>query len=224
MARTFKLLFGLFGGLVVCASVRGAEPAAPAGNPYQSIVERNVFHLNPPPAPPDPEANKPPPPKIFLTGITTLMGNRRALLKTTPPAKPGEPPKEKSYMLAEHERLDDLEVVAIDEVAGSVKVTYGGMEFTVNFKDNGAASVAQPAGPPPGTPGVPGAPAAPAGFFPGMAQPGMAQPGVNPAFKQQFPPRPVRGGEMVPVPGQVPSPGQPAAADRSVIEASAALV
>jgi len=210
MARTYKSLIGFLGGLLVCGNVLGADSTAPAGNPYASIVERNVFHLNPPPPPPDPEANKPPPPKIFLTGITTLMGNRRALLKTTPPPKPGEPPKEKSYMLAEHERLDDLEVVAIDEVAGSVKVTYAGAEFTVNFKDNGAASVAQPAGAPPGAPGAPG-----------LMNPGLPQPGVNPAFRPQFPPRPVRG---EPGPGMMPVPGQPAAADRSFIRATATLV
>ena len=79
MKQTSKMLLGFLGGLVVCLPAPGADPAAdsaaPADNPYQSIVERNVFHLNPPPPPPDPEANKPPPPKIFLTGITTLMGH-----------------------------------------------------------------------------------------------------------------------------------------------------
>jgi hypothetical protein len=128
------------------------------------------------------------------------MGIRRALLKTTPPTKPGEPPKEKSYMLTEHERLDDLEVLSIDEKAGAVKVNYAGIEISVNFKDNAVASTA-PAAPAPPAPGVPGAPAQP-GINPGV--PGAPQPGFNPALRPQFPTRPVRGNG--------PAPGQPGAA------------
>ena len=180
MKQTSKMLLGFLGGLVVCLPAPGADPAAdsaaPADNPYQSIVERNVFHLNPPPPPPDPEANKPPPPKIFLTGITTLMGHQRALLKATPAAKPGEPAKEKSYLLTEGERQDELEVLAIDEKEGSVKLNYAGVQITVNFKDNAAASTA------PATPGpVPGAPGQP---------PTEGKPGFRPP---NLPPRPVRG-------------------------------
>ena len=146
------MLAGLLGGLAVSITVPVADAVDSANNPeatdnpYQGITERNIFHLNPPPPPPDPEANKPPPPKIFLTGITTLGGSRRALLKATPPAKPGEPPKDKSYLLSEGERQDDLEVVAIDEQAATVKVSYAGVETTLNFKDNGVAS-ATPAAP-----------------------------------------------------------------------------
>ena len=214
MVRTNKILMGFLGGLMVC-SARGADLAA---NPYQSIVERNVFHLNPPPAPPDPEANKPPPPKIFLTGITTLMGSRRALLKTAPTGKPGEAAKEKSYMLAEHERMDDLEVLAIDEVAGSVKVSYAGIETTVNFKDNAVATAASAAPAPP----VPGAPGAPGGPAPNPGFPGQPPPGMNPFLKQQFPARPIRAGETAP--GLAPAPGQPGAANRSITRPTATAV
>src|SRR5580765_7113869 len=88
-----KSLFRWAGAVVFIAAMPALAVTIdnPAGNPYQGIVDRNVFGLRPPPPPPDPELNKPPPPKITLTGITTILGNARALMKTPPPAaKPGE--------------------------------------------------------------------------------------------------------------------------------------
>src|ERR1041385_247409 len=102
--------------LVLCAGAHAVTSDQPA-NPYQSIVDRNVFALKPPPPPPDPEASKPPPVKITLTGITTILGNKRALMKTPPPpGKPGEPAKqEMSYILTVGQREGDIEVLDIDE-------------------------------------------------------------------------------------------------------------
>src|SRR5205809_329503 len=88
-----KMLICLTGGLALCLAAN-ALTAEPQDNPYQSIVDRNVFALKPPPPPPDPEATKAPPVKITLTGITTILGNKRALMKSpAPPGKPGEPAK-----------------------------------------------------------------------------------------------------------------------------------
>ena len=121
------------------------------GSPYQGIVERNVFGLKAPAPPPDPEANKPPPPKIFLTGITTILGNKRALMKLTPPAKPGEPAKEQSFTLGEGQRDGELEVLEIDEKAGTVKVNEFGTVMTLSFENNGvkAGPAPAPGGAPP---------------------------------------------------------------------------
>jgi hypothetical protein len=130
----------------------------------------------------------------------TLGGGRRALLKTTPPAKPGEASKDKSYMLTEGERQDDLEVVAIDEQAATVKVSYAGVETTLNFKDNGVAST---------TPAAPGAP----GAKPGPPPP----PGPAPAFRAPtIPPRPVRANG----PPAAPQPDAPPAAANSSVGAA----
>ena len=177
------MLLGLLAGLAACPAPRAAGPADQDANPYQNIVARNVFKLNPPPPPQDPTPARAPTPKIFLTGIATLGGSRRALLKTAPVAKPGEPPKEHSYMLTEGERQDDLEVNSIDEHEGIVKVTYAGEQISVNFKDNAAASTT-PSAPPPGTPGAPGAPAAPAP----AASPFSPPPVFNPGFRAAPPP------------------------------------
>jgi hypothetical protein len=180
-----KMLVCLASGLVLC-SAANARTAAESGNPYQGIVERNVFGLKAPPPPPDPEANKPPLPKITLTGIVTLGGGKRALLKTPPtPPKPGEPAKtDQGFILSVGERQGDIEVLEIDEKKGSVKVNYGGNVTDLTFEKDG---IKAPSAPAPGA--VP-----PPGFAPPMktvmAVPGaMSGPGMGAA---PFPTRPVR--------------------------------
>jgi len=125
------------------------------GNPYQGIVERNVFNLKPlPPAGPA----EPPPapvPKITLTGITTILGNKRALMKVLEPPKPPQPAKEESYILTEGQRDGEIEVLAIDEQAGSVKVNNHGTVQELTFDKDGAKLPGSPlsAVVPPGMPG-----------------------------------------------------------------------
>ena len=156
--------------------------AAAADNPYQGIIERNVFGLKPPAPPPDPEANKPPPATIYLTGITTILGNKRALMKMTPPVtKPGEQPKEQSYTMAEGERDGGLEVLEIDEKAGTVKVNNYGTVATIDFESNAVKAAPRPV---PGTLPMPGMPPA---MRPGLPVPGAMGGGVNP-----MPNRPLR--------------------------------
>lgn len=166
----------------LCALSSGA---ASADNPYDGIVARNVFALKPPPAPATIEEAKPPPPKIFLTGITTILGKKQALLKSPPPpAKPGQPPPtELSYILTEGQREGDIEVVAIDEKAGTVKVLNSGTLFVLNFEKDGQKLS-------PST--------APGALAPGIPAPGgVAPPSVNPYAPGSgfnLPNRPLRAG------------------------------
>jgi hypothetical protein len=194
-----KLLVCL-GGLAICAAAKGvpAVSSETSDNPYQSIVDRNVFSLKPAPAAVDPaEANnKPQTLKITLTGITTILGNKRVLMKTAPPpGKPGEGPKtEVSYILTEGQREGDIEVMEIDDKAGSVKVNNGGTVQTLTFEKDGAklpATQPPPAAVAPGGAPVPGLPVA----RPLPQAPGAG--GTTPNF--QLPSRVPR----LPVPGQV---------------------
>jgi hypothetical protein len=174
--------FGL--NLLVCAaggltwwSAAYAATADLPGNPYQPIVERNVFGLKPPPPPPDPGANKPPPPKIIVTGITTLMNKKRALLKTPGPApKPGEKAKgEQSYILSVGEGQDGIEVLDIDENAGTVKVNNSGEVVTLDLVKDGQKPSAGVPTPMPG--GMPGGIPAP-GAIPAPVNPAAGVPGT----------------------------------------------
>lgn len=157
-------------------------------NPYQPIIDRNIFALKDPPPAPDPaEANKPPAPNVFLTGITTIFGNKRALIKTTPtpgPLKPGmEKPTEQSYVLAEGQREGDVEVLKIDEKAGTVQLRLAGKEMTINFDDNGVKTASVPA---PGIPGKPGVPM-PGGLVRPIGLPGATPAGISPGMTPVLP-------------------------------------
>src|SRR5436190_4479094 len=196
-----SLMFGCWSLMIFNSSAITSDSTAQ--NPYQPIVDRNIFGLKDPPPPPNPDDLKPKVqgPKITLTGIITF-GSKRALMKAIMPGKPGEggkpaAPAEQSFMLAEGQAEDQIEVIAIDEKAGTVKVNNFGTEQTLNFTDNGlkppvAAAVA--GGPAPG--GVP-QPYRPAG----IAGPG-ASGNANGAggFNNNFPPRPPRFGGGSPNP------------------------
>jgi hypothetical protein len=119
-----------------------------ADQPYQGIVERNVFNLHAPPPPINPAdlIKHEPPPKVTFTGITTILGRKLAFL-TVPGTKPGALPD--SMMLAEGQAQNDIEVKEIDDRAGVVKISNHGQPETLDFDHNGAKPFAGPGGPPP---------------------------------------------------------------------------
>jgi hypothetical protein len=159
-----KTLACLLCSLALCGAATAV--AISSENPYQMVVERNVFALKPPAPPaPDPASIKPPAPKVILNGIITLLGNKRALLKMTPPAAKGEQAKEQSYVLTEGQRDGDLEVIKIDEKAGMVTVNDFGTVTNITFDTNATKTASAPAAMPMPTGAIP-PPMMPAGFTP----------------------------------------------------------
>jgi len=187
-----------------CALATAPRSAAQESseNPYQSIVDRNVFALKPPP---DPEAIKPPPPPpppIELQGISVLFGRKRVLFTVTlPGAKPGAPPERKALILAEGERQDDVEVLEIDEKTGTVKFNNHGQEDIKTLEKDSSKLLA--ATPPPATPAPPGTPAPPQPSPPPMANPPLGA-GHAGATLRNIPTRPLRV-----LPAAPPQPTQP---------------
>jgi hypothetical protein len=106
-------------GFLVFGSISNSLWAASSENPYQGIVQRNVFDVRPPPAPIVEAPPAPPLPEIWLNGLTDILGRKQALLKVRFPSKP---PKEESYIFGEGQREGDIEILAIDVRAGTVKV------------------------------------------------------------------------------------------------------
>jgi len=147
-------------GLVWQPLVEAIIPEAPSDQ-YRAIPERNVFGLRPPPTPAPTTNPAPPLPKITLTGITTILDNKRALMKVAPTAlKPGDTNKEWSLILTEGQREGDIEVLQIDERAGSVKVNNAGTVMVLTFEKDGAKLPTSTL--PPGIPGaLPGPPTNP---------------------------------------------------------------
>lgn len=140
MKRFGKIAVCLAGGLALNAGLRADGVVLP-DNPYAQIVTRNVFDLNPLPKL-DPlagqEAN--PPPKITPNGIMDVFGHLQVLFKAADPGKPGQPPKDNSYILGEGERQDDIEVVKIDEKAGLVTFNNHGTVQELSLASESASS------------------------------------------------------------------------------------
>ena len=156
--------YHLMAALLMLSPALRAEDTAPAQSPYTALVSRNIFGLVPvPPPPPPPPPDIEPPPKITPNGTMNLFGKFQVLFKTPGKAKPGQPPKEESYMMGVGERQDDIEVKKIDEKAG-----------LVTFDNHGVIQelplvVAAISGPAPSA----GAPGLPVNGQPPMLAPGM---------------------------------------------------
>ena len=147
MTRVQTILVCLLGSLGLCSLAKATIPDS-SGNPYQQIAQNNIFRLKPPQvASPEP-APRPPLPRVTLTGITTMLG-KRVLLKVQFPANPPEPPREQSYILAEGQRDDPIEVLEINEKAGSVRLILSGTDVELTFEKDGPK---QPNAPPIQTP------------------------------------------------------------------------
>ncbi len=184
--------------LLLCAAA--GSVVADTANPYQGIVERNVFGLKPPSPPPKTEPDKPPAPDITISGITTIFGNKRAILSAKMPARPPEPAKPQSFILAEGQRDGELEVLEIDPTldGGTVKVKNFGQVMTLSMNKNGAKL---PTGAPPAPiPGVPNQlayaqPGVPGGGDSGLKpipirqlrMPGAENPAASPSSANQAP-------------------------------------
>jgi hypothetical protein len=173
-------------------------PSSLANSPYTVIGERNIFGLKDPPDPtpvaPEPEPE--PPPNIKITGITTVMGIPRALLKVQTPAKNGKKEEEKSLILvAGGLAKEGIEVLEIDEANGvakdiKVKIRQGGKESWLALERDTAK-----AGPPPPAPGA--APAQVAAVAQKLAAARAAAGGAAPPpnVAAGIPNRPLRTGQ-----------------------------
>jgi hypothetical protein len=124
-------------------SFAAAGKTAVSDNPYKLIFRRNLFGLHPPlnPAVTPPAA---PLSTIVLTGISTILGDKRAFLEITPPAKAAQPPKQMSCILKEGQREGQVEVIQIDPKSEFVKVSNSGTLMTLTFEKNGRKTTPPP--------------------------------------------------------------------------------
>ena len=125
------LLFGVMGALTLRGLASGAGAAA-LSNPYRLIAERNAFGLRPVP-PVTVQKAAPRLPNVILTGITTILKGKRALLKIEFPPTPPTPAKPRYCILAEGQREGPVEVLEINEHTSKVKVNNSGTVMTITF-------------------------------------------------------------------------------------------
>src|SRR5689334_6109099 len=116
--------------MVVCLSLVVGTAAGMAGidnreAAYGVITNRNAFGLVPIPPPKLPDTNPPPAPPVVvkLSGITTILTTPRVLLEYTEPGKQVQKP-----ILTVGQRDGPIEVLEIDEKAGTVRIRNSGTE------------------------------------------------------------------------------------------------
>ena len=113
----------VLGALVFTGLARAAEPDAGA-NPYRAIVKHNTFGLVPPPSTVVFNAATSPP-DITLNGIMVVFGRKYALFKL-PASKGG-----KNYLLAEGQSDGEIELLAVDNRAGTITINNHGAVQTI---------------------------------------------------------------------------------------------
>jgi hypothetical protein len=126
----FRIVAVFAGALALTAASLHAESVVTgtADSPYSPIVARNVFGLNPPAPPPDPNAAAEADlPKITVNGIISGFGNLKVLFKTTA----NHAGKDLDYVLDQGQREDDIEVLRIDEENGVVKFSNHGVQQNI---------------------------------------------------------------------------------------------
>jgi hypothetical protein len=131
---------------MLSANVGTAGANAGATFPYHGIARRNVFNLKEPPSPSIVDLTPAiKPPQITLTLITTILGDKRAGLKwLVAPSRPGEQPRQESHILSVGQAEGGVEVLAIDEVEGTVKIKNHGQLQTLSFTTDGARLATAP--------------------------------------------------------------------------------
>ena len=100
---------------------------------YSQIPVSNVFRLK------TPEIKladipRPPLPRIVLVGITTILGDKRALIKVKMPAVTDLALKEQSLMLAEGQQEGPIRILKIDENARQIEVNNSGTIMVITFE------------------------------------------------------------------------------------------
>jgi hypothetical protein len=128
----------------------GTAPGAAGAdsNPYSAIGNRNMFHLNPAPPPPDPSSTKPVDlPKVMLTGFVGKGDDIRVLMAIASKDNKGSP----TYLsLRPGERWGDeqdreVELVKIHLDSEEVEIINSGTPMTLSVKSNSYASASAPA-------------------------------------------------------------------------------
>ena len=194
MKRTIGQAIGLPAAALILAT---AFPAISEvrDNPYQVIIERNVFDVHAPPPPSNEPPPPPPPPPskmvVKLTGISTLGGKSKALFEITPePGKPAVKP-----IMEVGDRVESVELLAIDVANSTVKIRSGTSEIVVGFTN------APSAGGPVPNPGAvalrPGMPVMPMPAVPMPVPAGAAVPQPTPTYNAAAPSYGNRGGITV---------------------------
>lgn len=185
------------GGLLLVSAAR-AEVDTSSESAKHPFLARNPFGLNLLATNAVVVPTNPAPVKVDLklAGITWDASGKRAWLVVPPSPARGSVPavtNQTHFAIAEGGRQGEVEVLAIDPKANTVRILNAGVEVTLDFVNNGLSAPPAMAAGRPGAPGVPGAqrgipvPGAPGGASPSPAAPGFKSAAANPGVVSPLP-------------------------------------
>jgi hypothetical protein len=117
-----------------------AETVLSSNNPYRSIVTRNVFGLRTPQPVEEARAVEVPP-KIALDGIMRITGQPQAVFKVPNAARAAHASTDEPFILTEGQQRDGVEVVHIDETAGSVTFSNHGILQIISLTNSSPVDI-----------------------------------------------------------------------------------
>jgi hypothetical protein len=118
---------------VLLSVAANASVTKSEASPYEIIAHRNIFEITlpksePPIIPPVQRS------KVTLLGITTILGDKRAILKIQTPSAAGKPATEQSFILIEGKDAGEIRVVEINEKTATVKINNAGEIALLTFE------------------------------------------------------------------------------------------
>ncbi len=130
--------------MLLSASLPGpGMSAAPFSGPYREIPAQNAFRLKPPAAIEAPPVGRVLLPQVKMTGLTTIFGDKRVLLKILFPARPPDAAQEVSCILLQGQSFGLVEVLEIDMPAERIKISNAGEICWLGFERETAAVMAR---------------------------------------------------------------------------------
>jgi len=130
-------------GIMLVSALSSMATQFPQGHTYQGISQSNVFRRKPP-AIEQVEPRSTPLPKIRLVGITTILGDKRALFKVLNPAQHGQSSNEESFIIQEGKKEGPIEVLRIDEVLGQAQIINSGTVMLLALEQGPVSSTPAP--------------------------------------------------------------------------------
>jgi hypothetical protein len=118
--------------LILASSAKATVAKLPSNNPYQAIVLRNTFALTLS----HPEMVKPPPPAlplVELLGIALFPPQEFAIVRVRWPGTESAPKRERTYVLEHHQKIEEIELLQIDELGATIRLNIADRSFRASF-------------------------------------------------------------------------------------------
>jgi hypothetical protein len=72
-------------------------------------------------------------PLVQLLGIATMPPQKFAIVRIHWPGKEGAPMRERTFVLRYHQKVEEIDMLEIDELGGTIRLNISGRNFRASF-------------------------------------------------------------------------------------------